>query len=151
MASCDKENFVWMCDRILQHDAYANATGIRLLKITDEGADGELILSPNTYNGNRDVHGGALFTLADTVSCSGAYVWGLRHLGENFSCTTTSSSFHYLRPVQGGEKVFCHSTLRKTGRTLAVSEVSVVDEKGVEVCCGIFSVCFIDMNRYQGK
>ena len=149
MDSCDKENLLEVYEPISRNDMYAKLSNIRVVRITEMGAEGELLLGPEVYNENHDVHGGALFTLADTVSSSAAYVWGVRHLGENISCTTATTSFSYLRPVQGGERVICKATLRKMGKTLAVSDVSVLDEKGVEVCCGMFTVCFLDLNRYR--
>lgn len=149
MDSCDKQDFLEIYKDRRDRDNYIKLCGINVVQITETGAVGELALEPKVINANDDVHGGALFSLADVVASSAAYVWGRRNLGDNFSCTTASSSFNYLRPVHSGEKVICRSTLRKTGKTLSVVDVTVEDENGTELCCGIFTIYYLDLDRYQ--
>lgn len=139
---------------ISENSAYSKNSNIRMTSITDTGAVGEMILGPELTNENLDLHGGALYTLADTVTATAAYVWGVRHHGPGFSYTTASSSFNYLRPTRicseaVGHRVIGTATLRKTGCTLCVIDVCITSECGVELCRGTFTGCFINMERYR--
>ena len=149
MDSCDKRAFLQRYKDEAARDNYIKLCGIDVVEMTETGAVAELSMDSKVMNINGDVHGGALFSLADVAANWAAYVWGKRNLGEHFSCTTVSSSFNYLRAVNCGEKVIGRSTLRKTGKSFSVVDVSLQDENGTEVCCGSFTIYYLDLDRYQ--
>lgn len=130
-------------------NSFVAYNGIRMVEITTDHAVGEVELRPECYNGNREVHGGVFYTLADSVTGGLAWIWGKCNIDESVSCVTSSSSFHYLRPARGTSKIFCRGTARKMGRTLGVVDASVYDENGVELCCGTFTFSYIDLDRYR--
>ena len=73
-----------------------------------------LQVAPVHFNTSGIVHGGALFTLADTGM--GAAVWAA--LPKDQNCATVEIKINYFRPVLEGE-VECISNVTHQGRTLA--------------------------------
>lgn len=151
MDSCAEKKRMEIYEDRCQHDKFMKLCGIEIVRVTETGAIGVLPLQSKVFNANGDIHGGALFSLGDAVASAAAYVWGKQHLGEDTGCTTASASFNYLRPVSGGERIVGKATLRKTGKTLAVVDVSIEDESGREVCLGVFTIYYLSMDRYANK
>ncbi len=52
---------------IVQKDAYAKFIGIKMLSLGEGTATAEMILTKDHLNGAGTVHGGAIFSLGDTV------------------------------------------------------------------------------------
>jgi uncharacterized protein (TIGR00369 family) len=69
------------------------------------------------------VSGPTLFTLADV----GAYLTILAHIGPAKHTVTTNLNINFMHKPQPGP-LFCHSTLLKLGRRLAVVGCEIVDE-----------------------
>lgn len=93
--------------------------------ITDSGvgyAEGEIKILPCHMNPLGVVHGGCLFTLADTVS-------GLSALGRGGSVTTVSGNISYLKAGKDTEKIVAKARETKYGRTFSVCETQIFDDK----------------------
>lgn len=71
------------------------------------------------------VSGPTLFALADV----GAYLAILAHIGPKKHTVTTNLNINFMHKPQPGP-LFCHSTLLKLGKRLAVVECHIVDEVG---------------------
>ena len=79
----------------------------------------------------RQVHGGALATLADTVGgCCACSKGGL--------CVTSSSTMEFLRPADG-PRIFCTATPKKMGYHLSVIQVELTNVSGETVATGTFT------------
>jgi len=89
-------------------------------------------------NPNGIVHGGVVFTLADT-----AMGWAtLAVLDDGQICASIEVSVRYLRPIPGGRLVATASVLR-AGRRIVHLECSVTvddDDRPVAVLQGSFAV-----------
>ncbi|HEY5476957.1 MAG TPA: PaaI family thioesterase [Tepidiformaceae bacterium] len=72
------------------------------------------------------VHGGLLATMVDIVMLEA--LSATRQPGDQFA-GTAELSISYLRPALG-DRVFAEATVIKKGRSLAVAEVSIIDEQG---------------------
>lgn len=132
-------------------NGFADANGIRVTALSETCGVGEMELTPRHLNPNGTVHGGALYSLADTVAGSEAIACAMAKSGqsvEEISCTTVTGTFHYLRAARGS-KLICTATCRKIGRTLSVIDVSITDDRGEETCSGTFTFCIIDRKRYM--
>lgn len=152
MDFCDKAAF----ERIRKHGHGEGASGfkewcgIQITALGPEGGAGEMTLGPQHFNPNDTVHGGALYTLADTVAGYTAIAWGMAATGrgeDSLSVTTVTSSLNYLRPARGS-KLVCLASCRKMGKTLAVLDVSIRDDEDRETCSGSFTFCYVDRQRY---
>ena len=56
-----------MTNNIVHHDAFAKTLGIKFLEIGEGTAKAEMPVTANHLNGAGTAHGGAIFSLADTV------------------------------------------------------------------------------------
>ena len=109
---------------------FSYENGITVTLIEPGLAQGELRTGPNSINPHGYVHGGALYTLADTVA-------GCCACSKGGSCVTASSSMEFLRPAQGD--LFCEATPKKLGRQLSVVQVIITNGLGKAVATGTFT------------
>lgn len=73
----------------------------------------------NIYNG---MHGGCVYSLADTIAGIAASTYG-RYV------TTVNSSINYLLPVIDTKYVFCESSVVRAGNRMSVFEVKLTNDK----------------------
>lgn len=106
--------------------------GVTITEMSTGYAAGEIILSECHRNLIGSVHGGCIFTLADSVSGAAAVSHGNK-------ATTLSSDFHYLNPALDCKKLIAKATEIKYGKTINVFEVKVTDEKDRLLAQGTFS------------
>ena len=87
-------------------------------------------------NPNGVVHGGALFSMVDTVM--GAALYTTLAPGEN--CATIEIKIHFLQPVSEG-KMRCRTRLVQRGRRIAVLEAHIsVGRLQVAQALGTFTI-----------
>ena len=104
----------------------------------DGAAVGSLDVDDRHLNPNGIVHGGVVFTLADTAMGRAT----MAVLGEGQICASIEVSVRYLRPIPGGRLVATASVLR-AGRRIVHLECSVTidgDDRPVAVLQGSFAV-----------
>lgn len=120
-----------------QQDKFSGHIGVRILSVGPEGALGELTVTPEVLNPRGIVHGGALATLADTVS--GAAVGTIT----GHSCVTASYGMSFLRPASGS-KITGKATPEKVGRRICVMHVDLTNDRGEKVATGEFTFCVME-------
>lgn len=69
------------------------------------------------------VHGGALFSLADTAAGAASFTTGR-------DSVTLNSSINYIRPASGGKLKACTSEIH-AGKTTGVYEVFIYDDQNI--------------------
>lgn len=114
-----------------QPHQFSYENGIVITHVSIDLARGELTVNENSYNPHGIIHGGALATLADTVS-------GCCACSRGGNCVTANYSMEYLRPATG-TKIYCEATPKKMGRSLCVIQVSLTNEQNKEVATGTFT------------
>ncbi len=92
---------------------------------------GEMAAGEDSVNPHGQVHGGALYTLADTTA-------GCCACSRGGSCVTASSSMEFLRPAMGG-RITCAATPKKLGKNLSVVQVELRNGDDVVVATGTFT------------
>ena len=110
---------------------FAYENGITVTAARPGWAEGVLEVRPTSSNPHGTVHGGCLYTLADTVAGSAACAHGA-------SCVTVSGTMEFLRPAVG-PTIRCVATPQKQGQTLSVMQVVLTNEAGKEVATGTFT------------
>lgn len=110
---------------------YAYESGMTVTEIRPGYGEGILNVTPMVMNPHGTVHGGALYTLADTVAGTAACAHGA-------SCVTLDSSMEFLRPATGST-IRCVATPKKQGQTITVMQVVLTNETGKEVATGTFT------------
>lgn len=114
-----------------QPGQFSYENGIVLTKVQPGYGEGLLHVQPTSQNPHGTVHGGCLYTLADTVAGSAACARGA-------SCVTVSGTLEFLRPAFGAQ-IHCVATPKKEGHTLSVMQVVLTNDSDVVVATGTFT------------
>lgn len=123
-------------ERILEHrnkiNKYASFMGIVTTQIKEGYARSEMTIRPEHENAVGTVHGGGIFSLADTTAGAAAASYGMR-------MTTLSSDFHFLSPAMNTEKLYAEAKSVKYGKKILVFDVEVFSDVGKLVAKGSFT------------
>lgn len=99
-------------------------------------------VNPQTSNPYGMIHGGVLFTLADSVA-------GLTCITLNKKVVTLSSNIHYIRSAKSG-RVHASPRILHNGRTTVLLEVDMVDDASNLISKASFNMFVIsDMKEYE--
>ena len=113
-------------------DFYARHMGVHTLKIGEGFAQAELEVGKEHFNPVGSVHGGVLFTLADTESGAASASYG-------DSITTLNASVNFLRAVREPMMLVGTSVVEKRGKKVIVVNTEITDEDGTLYFSGTFS------------
>lgn len=127
MASCKE-----IMDYRNQNNKFCGYLGIHTTEMETGFAKGEMPVNEHFENAVGSVHGGCIFSLADTIGGSAAASYGNK-------MTTISSDFHYLTAAMNTRKLFATAKEIKHGKTICVIDVEVFDDKEKRIAKGTFS------------
>lgn len=102
-------------------DGFAKEIGIKIISISKGYAKAEINLNKSHLNPGKSVHGGCIFTLADTVGGIAAWSRG------NY-VVTNSSNITYLNPALESKKLIAIAKEIKFGNKILVYEVDIWDD-----------------------
>ena len=118
-------------ERVNNPNLFNKQNGITVTAAGDGKAQGVLEVSPSSMNPHGMVHGGCLYTLADTVagsavatSCGGP-------------CVTVSGTLEFLRPATGAT-IHCEASAKKLGSTICTMQVELTNQNHKVVATGTF-------------
>lgn len=117
----DKVNYKKMIEHINSLGGFAKDIGIKMISISKGYAKGEINISKSHLNPGESVHGGCIFTLADTVG--GAAAWSRGNY-----VVTTSSNITYLNPAIESKKLIAIAKEIKFGKKILVYDVDIWDD-----------------------
>ena len=83
-------------------------------------------------NPGGSMHGGCLYSLADTVAGTLAYFKG-------FDVTTVEGSMNFLEPAINTEYIYCTAKLKRRGKHLVTCDVEITNDAGKLLDCGIYT------------
>lgn len=106
------------------YDGFIGMTGIKVIETTNGSAKGQIEIKLNHLNPSGTVHGGVIFTLADSIG-------GLAAASDGRNCTTVSSNIHYLNPTMNAKWIEARSIEIKHGKRLSTVETTIIDNTGV--------------------
>lgn len=121
-----------LMDRINQPDLFSAKNGIRVTRCWENYAEGELTVQPSSMNPRGIVHGGCLCTLMDTVA-------GIAVCTTGRSCVTLNSTMNYIRAAVNTKKVLCQTSKVKSGKTIAVFNSVLTDDRGEVIASGTYT------------
>lgn len=101
---------------------FTEMLGVRFLVREMGYAKSEMEILPCHMNVLGIIHGGCLFTLADTTS-------GASSLGRGGRVTTVNGSINYLKAGKNTKKLVAEAREVKYGRTLSVCDCKIFDDK----------------------
>ena len=131
MDSCSKMDYSKIKGFVNDNVNFASANHIRLTRAELDHAEGELTVVPESLNPFGNVHGGCLATLADIVG--GATV---RSRGRH--CVTMNCTLNYLRAATGS-RIRGVGDMVRYGRTVAVCDITLLNEQDEKVAVGTFT------------
>jgi len=121
--------------RMNDPERFMGRNSIELIEIGERWAKSRMENIKATQNPLGGLHGGALSTLADVTAAASLTSLGWR------ARVTLNNTMNYLRPACPGP-VYCEAHVRKAGKTVAISESTIVDAEGAEVATGTFTFYF---------
>lgn len=121
-------------DERSKNNNFSNKMGLKTVEIEEGYAKTELELTDDHFNLIKSVHGGCLFTMADTTGGTAAYSWG-------GSFVTINASFNFLRPAltTNSKKLICEAESIKHGKNVSVSHVVIKNDKDTVIADGVFT------------
>lgn len=131
MDSCSKD-YSDLLEQVNSGAFFGPSSGVKVTAIRQYEAEGVLEVRKDAYNPLGVIHGGALFTLADTVTGTAAYTIG------NRPCVTLDSSMQFLAAARG-DRIHCLAKPKKLGRTIVVYDVTLTDSEERLVASGTFT------------
>lgn len=112
------------------------------MKVTDCGpgyATVQMDLDEQILNIYGMVHGGALFSLADTAAGAASFTTGRESV-------TLNASINFIKPGTGGKLKACATEIY-AGKTTGVYEVFIYNDSGKLLSRATFTMFFIDKDR----
>jgi len=107
-------------------DGFVAATGIKCTEVKEGYAVGEIVITPEHLNPIGTVHGGAIFTLADTIG-------GIAAISRGGNCTTVSSDIVYLSPTMNSKKIIAISQEIKHGKRMSTIDTLIIDDNDTKI------------------
>jgi len=105
---------------ILAKNPFASSLDIELLKMNKGYVLAQVKKQKKMENIYGDVHGGALYSVADNLAGIAAASYG-------FYVTTVSGNIQYLKAVRNVDKVLCEAKVIKAGKTISAVHVDITD------------------------
>lgn len=127
--------------RLNSSSQYLQSNDMRVTDLRQGYARVEMTVDEQILNIHGFVHGGALFSLADTAAGSASFTTGR-------DSVTLTGSINYLSPGRGGRLVAIASEV-KTGRTTGVYEVFIYNDHDDLLCRATMTVFFLDADRHR--
>ena len=115
---------------------FADLIGLKLIEYTDGVFVCSLPVTESLMNPNKVVHGGALYSLADTGMGGAVY----SSLSDGEYTATIEIKISYFKPVRSGE-IICKSRIINRGKRVAYLESELfVNEVIVAKATGSFAI-----------
>lgn len=111
---------------------FGNLIGMTIAEASDGYARGELKIRPEHLNPLGTVHGGCLYTLADSIGGTASATRGT-------ITPTVSSDMHFLNPAKDTDKLICEAREIKRGRTISVYAIEIRSDAGKLIADGTFT------------
>jgi acyl-CoA thioesterase len=104
-----------------ESDGFINDLGLIITKIDNGSAQGKIKMTKKHGNPIGSIHGGCLFSIADTLG-------GVAATSKGRIVTTVDGDIHYLNAAFVGDELFAEAKEIKTGKTLAVMYVKIYNQ-----------------------
>lgn len=116
------EKIIHEFELVVNRNPFAAQLGIELLEIHEGYVHIRVKTRENFQNIYGDLHGGCLYTIADTMAGVAAGTYG-------YYVTTVNGSIQYLKAARNTEYIFCEAKVIKPGKTISVVHVEIKDDK----------------------
>ena len=139
----DMNNLDDLIHRLNGNSQYLQSNDMKVTELRRGYARVEMRIDKQILNVHGVVHGGALFSLADTAAGAASFATGR-------DSVTLAGTINYMKPGKGG-KLIGIATEINAGRTTGVYEVFIYNDDEVLLSRATFTMFFLDGNSYQAK
>lgn len=105
---------------------FGGKMGMEIIELEPGHCKAELKIKEKHMNHYQIVHGGCLFTLADTIG-------GCAALARGKNVVTVSSNMNFLNPAVDTKKIYAETTEIKYGSKIAVYYVIITNDSGTRI------------------
>jgi acyl-CoA thioesterase len=120
------ENPTSVIDHLMQHDAFSQWLGIKIIEIKEGYAKIEMVLRQEMTNGFQVAHGGIIFSFADSALA--------------FACNTRNNlslalecNISFLKQVHTGDVLVAEATEIHHGKSTGVYSISIINQHQKQV------------------
>ena len=106
-----------------QNVGFTNYVGIKVTEMKEGFAKGEIEIKDFHHNPIGSIHGGAVFSLADTVGGFAACTVAKK-------VTTVRSDINYINPTLNVTKLVAEANVIKAGKRMIIVEIVINDQDG---------------------
>ena len=125
-------NSVEEATELLKKSGFISLLGIEILELAPKSAKGRMMLAAKYCNPYGSMHGGCLYSLADTVC-------GTLANSKGCEVATADGDLRFLEPAASTRYVYCEALLKKSGRHLITVAAEITDDNGKLLACGTYT------------
>ena len=133
------EKYIKIMNRINNDNHFLQSSNMKVTEIRKGYAKVEMNLDEKILNIYGLVHGGALFSLADTAAGAASFTTGRESV-------TLSASINYIKPGTGGRLIAIASEI-SAGHSTGVYEVFIFNDENKLLCRATVTMYFINESR----
>ena len=122
----DKSKVLELIRELHRIDHFSGNAGLEIVDVGRGFCKGKIRVSELHLNPLQTVHGGVMYTMADTIS-------GLAAATAGNPGPTVSGDMYFMRPATGCTEIYCESRIIKRGSHINVVEASILNDKGEEL------------------
>ena len=137
MTEQEKQKLEQIMRQTVSNNMYMQFLGIELLALEEGYAKGRMKFNRSICNPYEMIHGGSLYSFADTVAGTAACMAG-RYV------TTVSGTMNFLLPANNTEYVYCEAKALRQGNHMAVFAVRITDDNETLIDSGEFTFYKMD-------
>ena len=123
----------------LDESEFIKMLNIELLEVDEEHAKGRMPFDQKYQNPYGTMHGGSLYSLADTIAGTLANMSGK-------AVTTIEGNLHFLEPAWKTEYIYCEARLRRGGSHIVTVDVDITDNNEKLLDCGCYTFFRTDVD-----
>lgn len=136
-------NMQELMNRLNGDSQYLQSNDMKVTELQRGYAKVEMVIDEQILNVHGFVHGGALFSLADTVAGAASFATGR-------DSVTLTGTINYIKPGRGGRLIGIAQEI-SAGRTTGVYEVFIFNDEDVLLCRATFTMFFLDSDKMKEK
>ena len=127
--------------RLNSSSQFLQSNDMHVVEVKEGYAKVEMIIDEQILNVHGFVHGGALYSLADTAAGAASFATGR-------DSVTLSGTINYITPGKGGKLIGIAQEI-SAGRTTGVYEVFIFNDQEILLSRATFTLFFLDGERYR--
>lgn len=127
--------------RLNGNSQYLQSNDMKVTELSEGYARVEMLIDEQILNVHGFVHGGALYSLADTAAGAASFATGR-------DSVTLNGTIHYIKPGKGGKLIGVATEISR-GRTTGIYEVFLYNDAEILLSRATFTMFFLDGDRYR--